>query len=145
MTHKEIIQELENIIDQTDRDTLHNGIRAFIQRLGPPRPEPGTVVWWRVTADDKWHLGCDYGIVPADNVNACWNWDVNGLEYKPARILAPDDHDDEALSDVFQERIQTALDYIDAIWPRMPINSSDYHADLSNLTAMLEGNQEDEL
>jgi len=59
--------------------------------------------------------------------------------------FAVDHHDDpcgDELSDVLQDRIQTALDYIDVMWPRMPLNSSDYHADLVNLTAILEGNQE---
>jgi len=90
MNEKEIATRLREILWRGNYDS---SIEALIHELDPPRPEPGMIVWWRVTADDKWHLGCvvDYGIVPADNVNACWNWDVNGLEYKPACILADDE------------------------------------------------------
>ena len=91
MTNKEVAERLREIAEYGEGP--YTRLSQLADEIDPPRPEPGTVVWWRVTADDKWHLGCvvDYGIVPADKVNACWNWDVNGLEWKPARILAPNE------------------------------------------------------
>jgi hypothetical protein len=89
MTSKEIAEIGRQCLNVRDYDRLHQ----LFNELDPPRPEPGAVVWWRVTNDDKWHLGTttSYGIVPADNHTSCWNWDINGLEYRPARILADDE------------------------------------------------------
>jgi hypothetical protein len=89
MTSKEIAEIGRQCLNVRDYDRLHQ----LFNELDPPYPEPGTVVWWRVTNDDKWHLGTttSYGIVPADNHTSCWNWDINGLEYRPARILADDE------------------------------------------------------
>ena len=87
MNQKEIADRIRATL------TVHSDfdLIRLADELDPPRPEPGTVVWWRVAADDTWRLGCvvAYGIVPADNINACWNWDCRGLEYKPARIAGP--------------------------------------------------------
>lgn len=56
--------------------------------------------------------------------------------------FAVDHHGEDALSDELQDRIQTALDYIDQAWGNHPTNQAAYRADLLNLTAILEGNQE---
>ena len=87
MTNKEIADRIRATL------TVHSDpeLAKLADELDPPRPEPGTVVWWRGSVDDTWHLGCVvvYGIVPADNINACWNWGFKGLEWKPARIAGP--------------------------------------------------------
>ena len=90
MTHKEIAERLRDMSNRVGSLT-QSSLAELADDLDPPRPEPGTVVWWRVAADDKWRLGCvlNYGIVPVDNLLACWNWDFKGLEYKPARIAGP--------------------------------------------------------
>ena len=92
MTEKKVADKIREI---ANAPTLSIEGRRELTRLAneldPPRPEPGTVVWWRGSVVDTWHLGCAvvYGIVPADNINACWNWDCRGLEWKPARIAGP--------------------------------------------------------
>jgi hypothetical protein len=45
-------------------------------------------------------------------------------------------------AEVLQERIQAAHEYIDVMWNHQPTDRSAYRADLANLTAILEGNQE---
>ena len=48
MTHKEIAKRLRGLIDATSNGiVLSESIQRIADELDPPRPEPGTVVWWQ--------------------------------------------------------------------------------------------------
>jgi len=102
MTHKQIAE----IIRRGQEDELN----SLANELYPPRPETGTVVWFRTRPDNPWVLGVTlpYGIAPANNIALCWNFDADGVEWKPTRILADDERD----------RLREALYEIDRIAAR---------------------------
>ena len=96
MTNKEIADRLRGMVGRKyiDMPGLDQAVRSFADELDPPRPEPGTVVWWRYkTADDEefWKLGEVHidGWVYAFGSTAPRLW--KEIEYKPARILGPDE------------------------------------------------------
>jgi len=82
-------KDIAEIIRRGQDDEL----KSLAEVLDPPRPEPGTVVWWRYDAPlatKDWSLGKAY-----ENGVFIFGDDspVRGehIEYKPARILAPDE------------------------------------------------------
>ena len=95
MTNKEIAERLREIA--TARAfTMENrqAVEDIADTLDPPRPEPGTVVWWnydRAKHDLEWKIGIvtDDGllIVAADGDKHFLHHTIT----KPARILAPDE------------------------------------------------------
>ncbi len=134
MTNKEIAERLREAADNRDKPIRHIA-REIANELDPQRLELGTVVWFRITSDDEWHLGTttSYGIVPTDKQNSCWTLDTNGLEYKPAHILAPDEVAvlRESLRDLILSGVEQndpRLDYI-----VMQIDRADYAAALTAL------------
>jgi hypothetical protein len=88
MTHKEIAEQLRNMPSCSASGELVYKERCveLADKIDPPKPEPGTVVWWRLrNTDDDWSIGEVLG-----------KGGVSGLpwgeiEWKPARILAPDE------------------------------------------------------
>ena len=99
MTNKEIAERLREIADRL-RDLIDgtsNGIvlSEYIQRivdeLDPPRPEPGTVVWWRFIGALAYH-GWEHGVVDK-SLKGIWSSDGlvhwSRIEWKPTRIAGP--------------------------------------------------------
>jgi len=89
MTHKQIAE----IIRRGQEDELN----SLANELDPPKPETGTVVWWKRHDYTKWNLGYvadrQYGVVPLndeigfDDYYLPWA----DVEWKPARILDDDE------------------------------------------------------
>lgn len=73
---------------------LSKEIEWIAGQLGPPKPAPGTVVWWRFfyedesEADDEWHIGI---IAEGPNTIHTKGFSVSfdEIEWKPATILQP--------------------------------------------------------
>ncbi len=93
MTHKQIANRLREII-QGEGPHPYAQLELLADTLDPPRPEPGTVVWWRY----KYAGGPEYkylgivedrgeGIIDAGQEFHEWG----DIEYRPARILADDE------------------------------------------------------
>jgi len=84
MTNKEIAERLRKIMNMYSVDKL----QQLANELDPPRPEPGTVVWWRYPDDGEWFPG----VAKPDGVEDHSDYpDWDEIEWKPARILAPDE------------------------------------------------------
>lgn len=99
MTNKEIAERIDIAMGSTEYDG-HGGVfqqlRALRNELDPPKPEPGTVVWWRhVPKDGVNGVIVDWttGVAVVDNNAGIYSqygwyaWDE--IEWKPARILKP--------------------------------------------------------
>jgi hypothetical protein len=93
MTHKQIANRLREII-QGEGPRPYTQLELLADELDPPRPEPGTVVWWRY----KYAGGPEYkylgivedsgeGIIDAGQEFREWG----DIEYKTAHILAPNE------------------------------------------------------
>lgn len=87
MTNKEIAKRLRHIVDyHLDTTTIN----SLADELDPPKPEPGTVVWYLALWDDVWHMGI---VEENDRGYARTQWggvvDLDEIEWKPARILRP--------------------------------------------------------
>lgn len=64
--------------------------RKLADELDPPRPEPGTVVWWRYKEGTYWWLA----EIAKDGKGLRWpsrTIPFEEIEWKPVRILAPDE------------------------------------------------------
>lgn len=122
MDDKKLVDRLREALKY---DGYNRMVADIIEELDPPRPAPGTVVWWRRGPQDNWILGIvdgeSYGVmhmtglVPFDDV-----------EYKPARILAPD---------------KVALEYISNSYIRGPSLIHEYCEDMEKLRYILEGRE----
>ena len=82
-----VYRELADSMDSFD--TLDaEGLRERAGEKDPPRPEPDTWVWWRYLGEEQWFPG----VVKIDGVEDHDNYpDWDEIEWKPARILAPDE------------------------------------------------------
>lgn len=82
MTNKEIAERLDDAIE---------AIRELRLEFDPPKPEPGTVVWWRYPTKPEWQLGLID--TTGDRVidESGFYHTKREMETKPARILAPDE------------------------------------------------------
>lgn len=94
MTHKEIAERLREIAgyDKPPHRQTRRELTELADTLDPPKPEPGTVVWWRYSTPEdatSWRLGAVHtdGQIYAFDSTAPRLW--NHIDYKPARILAP--------------------------------------------------------
>ena len=90
MTNKEIADRLRDLIDGTSNGiVLSEAIQRIADDLDPPRPEPGTVVWWRYLTGSLWFLGTvnNSGVVQQFGTSESPHW--SQIEYKPARIAGP--------------------------------------------------------
>lgn len=92
MTHKEIAERGRRILSQTDRnaDDKYRELVELFDELDPPRPEPGTGLWWRYWRDGgAWKLGIveEFGDGVVDSEQEFHGW--GDIEYKPARIAGP--------------------------------------------------------
>ena len=94
MTNKEIADRLRGLIDATSNGiVLSEYIQRIADELDPPRPSPGTVVWWRHIPRDGVIVDWTTGVVVPDNKAGIYSqygwyaWDE--IEYKPARIAGP--------------------------------------------------------
>ena len=95
MTDKEIAERLRKIMaDYGDMGEL----QELADELDPPRPEPGTLVWWSYANDTaRKHLGYvsdrQYGVVPLNEKPGFDDYYVpfEQIEWKPARILGLDE------------------------------------------------------
>jgi hypothetical protein len=89
MTHKEISERLREIADaRAYTMETRQAVRELADELDPPRPEPGTVVWWRFD-DTDWEPGIVFdksSIVDKDSELISFD---QGIECKSARILGP--------------------------------------------------------
>ena len=89
MTETEIAERLRDMSNRIGSLTQAS-LTELADELDPPRPEPGTVVWWR-DCDGPWHRGLStlIGIVRVtlDGEMQTYGWDE--IEYKPARIAKP--------------------------------------------------------
>lgn len=149
MTTEQIVERLRDMIyDEALDHVFAQRVRAKVEkllqeldppRLDPPRPKPDTVVWWRFKHHETYRTGlvADGGDGVIDYEQEFHEW--LDIEWKPARILAPDDHGEEAYSDVLQDRIQAALEYIDVMWKTKDTGYASYQEDLLNLTSILDG------
>ena len=92
MTHKQIAERLREII-QGEGPHPYTQLELLADTLDPPRPESGTVVWWRWYNDQEWRIGQVNN--EGDGIRGLyWNsapvsWER--IEYHPARILADDE------------------------------------------------------
>jgi hypothetical protein len=145
------LAELENRTMNKEKAGAYRGAAEFLEREGyrvsdvlrakadeldPPRPEPGAVVWWHMDGGE-WQVGivsAHMQIIDSE-LDA---YEFEEVEYKPARILAPDDPGDE-----LQCRIQAAIEYIDAMWNHSQSDRASYRQDLLNLTSILDGRAEE--
>ena len=92
MTHKEIAQLLRDMSNRIGSLTRAS-FAELADELAPPRPAPGTVVWWRWDDMPDWHIGQ----VSEDGKGIAWrifSWDKHvaswdHIEWKPARIAGP--------------------------------------------------------
>jgi hypothetical protein len=95
MTNKEIAARLRSVAKlESSGSITKSRLHEIADELDPPRPEPGTVVWWKFgTDDDEYRIGQvnDSGTgvrgVYWNSTPAYWKH----IDYKPARILAPDE------------------------------------------------------
>jgi hypothetical protein len=94
MTNKEIAEKLRHVADY---NLSYAHLRDLANELDPPRPEPGTVVWYKFTREPEWSLKERWrlGIVTVEG-DALWTVTHDlvllcDVEYKPARILADDE------------------------------------------------------
>jgi hypothetical protein len=92
MNAKEIAERLRAIADKPLM--IHDPraeLSSLANELDPPRPEPGTVVWWQVRCDEPLALGFvgyDERVYAKDGTS----YPIYSLiVIKPARILAPDE------------------------------------------------------
>jgi len=96
MTNKEIAERLRKIVDRQEKLLGAGGsvteIRQIADELDPPRPEPGTYVWWRYTHNRSlgWYLG-EYRESGVDHFGSVYLVPWSDIEWKPARILADDE------------------------------------------------------
>ena len=98
MTDKEIAERLRKLIDGTSNGiVLSEAIQKLADELDPPRPEPGTVVWWRSKTMREWKIAkvcrinlAEKQLLGIRNMNATFI-SLEDIEWKPARILAPDE------------------------------------------------------
>jgi hypothetical protein len=114
MTHKDIAERLREIIAY--QQDPHTRMEELADELDPPRPEPGTVVWYKFTREPAWSLKERWrlGIVTVEG-DALWTVTHDlvllcDVEYKPARILA----DDEVPATV--PSIRAPFDYLILKW-----------------------------
>lgn len=100
MTDKETAERLDAILAEDNNWSssrkLTEMVKALRDELYPPRPKPGTVVWWRWTNRSAVR---DWSIGQVDKTGKGVYVDIYSLkiaewkyiEAKPARILAPDE------------------------------------------------------
>lgn len=84
MTNKEIAAVLRR--GQADEQ------QKLADELDPPRPEPGTVVWWQDTeglSDPTLGMVNEFGCIEIFGTTKELEFDE--VTWKPARILAPDE------------------------------------------------------
>jgi len=93
MTTKEIAERLRSVAKlESSGSITKSRLHEIADELDPQGPEPGTVVWWRlVDTDDSWSIGEVHGKngVSGSQYRPYLRWDE--IEWKPARILAPDE------------------------------------------------------
>ncbi len=93
MTNKDIAERLRKLPTSLGSPPLTEAIERLANELDPPKPEPGTFVWWRVHYGHNWHPGI---VCPNDTGELCIQGaigleEMSGVSWKPARILAPDE------------------------------------------------------
>ena len=87
MTDKEIAKRLREIA-KTLNPTIR--IESLADELDPPRPEPGTVVWWRDAEGlGEWSLGQINNNRKVEFFGAWKELDLEAVQIKPARIAKP--------------------------------------------------------
>lgn len=99
MTHKEIAKRLGAMLEHHKVGSFKLGeeIIKLRDELDPPRPEPGTVVWWAYANDTwRWFLGYTRtdGILSLndpDSVRDEYVLEWDDVMWKPAYIIAPDE------------------------------------------------------
>ena len=94
LSNKEIANRLREII-QGEGPHPYAQLELLADTLDPPRPEPGTMVWWRACGGETWALGMCYGRQGCESVGVAdlyqTRYRFSDIEYKPARILADDE------------------------------------------------------
>ena len=91
MTNKETAERLRKLIDGTSNGiVLSEAIQNIADELDPPRPEPGTVVWWRDAEGlGEWCLGQINNNRKVEFFGAWKELDLEAIQIKPARIAGP--------------------------------------------------------
>jgi hypothetical protein len=97
MTHKEIANRLREII-QGEGPHPYTKLELLADTLDPPRPEPGTVVWYKASEKD-WAVGIagEYFDTEIDRrIDVIYDgtpapFMLSACKWKPARILADDE------------------------------------------------------
>ena len=89
MNKTDIAKRLRGLAIRSHNEGKHqtaDHITELADELDPPRPEPGTVVWWRKDVGDEWRIGTVYS-GGVEFGTSSYSWDE--IEYKPARIAGP--------------------------------------------------------
>jgi len=88
MTNAEIAERLRDIAEY---NLDSSNLKALADELDQPKPETGTVVWWRFRKDNEWQLGQvqEYNLLYSFGSDVDKEW--ADIEWKPARILADDE------------------------------------------------------
>ena len=91
MTEREIAKRLRGV---AKAPTLNiegrRELTLIADELDPPRPEPGTVVWWRDAEGlGEWSLGQIHNTRKVEFFGAWKELDLEAVQIKPARIAKP--------------------------------------------------------
>jgi len=92
MTNKEIVERLRKMsVSIAGRDMpTAMAIEAFANELDPPRPEPGTIVWWQDAedlSDPVLGQANEYGFIEMFGTGKALDW--REIKWWPARIAGP--------------------------------------------------------
>ncbi len=93
MTNEERAAKLRDLAEsEVMNATVRKALWAMADDMSPPKPEPGTVVWWRYRekyGDGKWRFGevGSDGFLYTFGSTAPRPWEQ--IEWKPATILQP--------------------------------------------------------
>ena len=89
MTDKEIAERLRDMSNRIGSLTQAS-LTELADELDPPRPEPGTVVWWRDAEGlGEWSLGQINNNRKVEFFGAWKELDLEAVQIKPARIAKP--------------------------------------------------------
>jgi hypothetical protein len=93
MTHKETAERLRSIADLSSTGGVAKCLLHDIaNKLDPPKPEPWTVFWFRWKDSlSEWKLAEANEVGGFDMFGTIIDGSFDDIEWKPARILAPDE------------------------------------------------------
>jgi hypothetical protein len=87
MTEKQIADKLRYVAEY---NLSYTHLTDLADELDPPRPEPGTVVWWTDANElSKWSLGIVVSRRQIEILGSTARLSLDSVKWKPVRIARP--------------------------------------------------------